>query len=67
MPTRRWHIVAWKLPLFVVVQLISAVLELATWLTWYAYVGADTARDQFRQWWRGFRCDMPSWWKRPET
>jgi len=67
MPYRRWHIVAWKLPLFVAVLLISGVLELATWLTWHAYVGADAVRDRFEQWWRAFRRELPSWWERPET
>ncbi len=67
MTRRRWHVIAWKLPLFVVIALVSAVLELATTITWYAYVGADTARDRFREWWRGFRCELPSWWERPET
>jgi hypothetical protein len=67
MPTRRWHIVAWKLPLFVVVLLISAVLELASWLTWYAYVAADGVQARFEQWWGGVRRGLPSWWAPPET
>jgi hypothetical protein len=64
---RRWHIVAWKLPLFVAVLLISNVLELASWITWHAYVATTTVRDRFEQWWRVFRRDLPSWWERPET
>jgi len=66
-PRRRWHVVAWKLPLFVAVLLVSGVLELATALAWHAYVGADCARDRFQEWWRGVRCGLPSWWDRPET
>jgi hypothetical protein len=52
---------------FVAVLLISGVLELASWLTWHAYVGADAVRDRFEQWWRAFRRELPSWWERPET
>jgi hypothetical protein len=54
MPTRRWHVIAWKLPLFVVIALASALLELVTTITWHSYLAADTTRDRFEQWWRGF-------------
>ena len=63
MTRRRWHVVAWKLPLFVAVALISGALELATAVTWWAYVAVDGARDRFRSWWREFRCELPSWWE----
>jgi hypothetical protein len=67
MPTRRWYVIAWKLPLFVVIALASALLELVTTITWHSYIAADTTRDRFEQWWREFRRELPSWWERPET
>lgn len=63
-PRRRWHVFAWKAPLHLLVLLISASLELATAITWYAYLAADGGRDRFRAWWRAFRCELPSWWER---
>lgn len=59
---RRWHVVAWKLPLFVAVLILSCLLEGITSATWHAYIWADNVRDRFQSWWRGVRCDLPSWW-----
>lgn len=63
MPRRRWHVVAWKLPLFVVVQTLLCLLEGLTVVTWCAYEAADKLRNRFSEWWRGVRCELPSWWE----
>lgn len=60
---RRWAVIVWKLPLFLTVAFISALLELATTITWRCYVAADRLRDRFIDWWHGFRCELPTWWE----
>ena len=61
---RRWHVIAWKVPLFLLVLIATGFLELLATITWSAYRCVDGARDRFDEWWRGFSAELPSWWKR---
>jgi uncharacterized membrane protein len=61
---RRWPVIAWKVPLFLLVLIVTGILELITTITWALYRWADGARDGFDECWRDIEHRLPSWWER---
>jgi hypothetical protein len=56
---RRWAVIAWKLPLMLLILPFAASLELANTIAWFVYCATDKVRDAFNECWQSINCRLP--------